>query len=391
MSIATFSEPVLQQSDKTLEFIAKARAVHGDKYSYEGVDYKNNRKPVKILCLSCDKIFPQIPKNHLTKSGCPECAGNQVKTLEQFIAKARAVHGDKYSYGQVDYKNAKTEVNILCHKCNKIFPQRPKNHLNQKQGCPDCAGNQVKTTEQFIAKARAVHGDKYSYGQVDYKNTETEVNILCHKCNKIFPQTPHEHLKGHGCRDCARMEQTKTLEQFITEARAVHGDKYSYGQVNYKNTDTKVKILCHKCNKIFSQKPSSHLAENGCPRCCGGSISKPETRWLDRLGITERQVWLTLSTGRRVKVDGYDPATNTVYEHHGTFWHGDPNRYDDNEINPRNKKTYGELRAETLEREQAIRDSGYRLVVKWERELLEEERSLKKSGNPDSLFIFPEG
>ena len=40
------------------------------------------------------------------------------------------------------------------------------------------------------------------------------------------------------------MTRRKTLEQFITEARAVHGGKYDYSKVEYKNTNTKVCIIC---------------------------------------------------------------------------------------------------------------------------------------------------
>ena len=36
-----------------------------------------------------------------------------------------------------------------------------------------------KTTEQFIAEAKAVHGDKYDYSKVEYKNNKTKVCIIC--------------------------------------------------------------------------------------------------------------------------------------------------------------------------------------------------------------------
>ena len=66
------------------------------------------------------------------------------------------------------------------------------------------------------------------------------------------------------------------------------------------------------------------------------------------------------------KVDGYCYETNTVYEFHGDYWHGNPKRFDPNDINKTNGKTYGELYTKTMERDQKIRDLGYNLIVKWE-------------------------
>ena len=34
----------------TIEFIQQAKLIHGNKYDYSLVDYKNNRTKVKIIC-----------------------------------------------------------------------------------------------------------------------------------------------------------------------------------------------------------------------------------------------------------------------------------------------------------------------------------------------------
>ena len=40
------------------------------------------------------------------------------------------------------------------------------------------------TTEEFIQKAKAVHGDKYDYSLVDYKNCKIKIKIAY--CIKIL-------------------------------------------------------------------------------------------------------------------------------------------------------------------------------------------------------------
>jgi len=58
-----------------------------------------------------------------------------------------------------------------------------------------------KTTEEFIIDARAVHGDKYDYSKVEYKNSKTKAMIVCQKHGE-FTQTPTHHLYGCGCPSC---------------------------------------------------------------------------------------------------------------------------------------------------------------------------------------------
>lgn len=59
----------------------------------------------------------------------------------------------------------------------------------------------------------------------------------------------------------------KTIDQFIQEAKTVHGDKYNYYCVEYINEDTQVKIWCNTCNEFFYQTPRHHLKKCGCQKC----------------------------------------------------------------------------------------------------------------------------
>lgn len=160
----------------TEEFVKKAKAVHGDKYDYSLVDYKNNQAKVKIIC-PLHGIFEQYPENHIRKkSGCPECSRKikrEASNKEEFIKKAKEIHGDRYDYSLVEYKNSRIKVKIICP-IHGIFEQAPGNHL-LGAGCPDCSGRKRSTTEEFIQRAKAVHGDKYDYSLADYKNNISQL------------------------------------------------------------------------------------------------------------------------------------------------------------------------------------------------------------------------
>ncbi len=68
----------------------------------------------------------------------------------------------------------------------------------------------------------------------------------------------------------------------------------------------------------------------------------------------------------RYKADGYCKETNTIYEFHGDYWHGNPDVYNSELINESTNCTMGELYQKTIEREQLIRDLGYDMIVQWE-------------------------
>ena len=77
------------------------------------------------------------------------------------------------------------------------------------------------TTEEFIQKAKAVHGDKYDYSKVEYVNYRTRLLIICPKHGEFW-QRPDIHLQGKGCTKCGRerigIASSKSKEQFLQEA-----------------------------------------------------------------------------------------------------------------------------------------------------------------------------
>jgi len=58
---------------------------------------------------------------------------------------------------------------------------------------------------------------------------------------------------------------------------------------------------------------------------------------------------------------------NIIYNN---LWHGNPKLYNSDDINPVNKKKYGDLYNKTVEREKIIKENGYNLITIWEDEYL---------------------
>jgi hypothetical protein len=198
-------------------------------------------------------------------------------TTKDFIAKARAKHGDKYDYSKVDYKKAIINVTITCPK-HGDFQQRPANHLTG-YGCPACGGNKRVTLDEFLSRARKKHGNRYGYSNVNFKNVESIITIDCPEHGQ-FNQRLFNHLKGFGCPKCGWESSQKIrshdTERFIIEAKKIHGGKYDYSQSEYTTALKKVKIICPK-HGLFEQPPANHTKGVGCPFCAesGFNFEKP--------------------------------------------------------------------------------------------------------------------
>lgn len=185
------------------DFIQKSIAVHGDKYAYDDVVYTLNSAAVTIRCPQHGP-FTQRASNHMLGRGCPRCKA-QLTTdrckddRESFIAKAKEIHGDTYDYSRVVYERSSVKVEIICQ-IHGSFWQRPNSHITRQSGCEKCAGRAL-TTDDYIAKAKDVHGDKYDYHTTIYRRIKDKIYITCKKHGPFY-QTAESHLIGRGCTQC---------------------------------------------------------------------------------------------------------------------------------------------------------------------------------------------
>jgi hypothetical protein len=258
------------------------------------------------------------------------------KTLK-FIEKAKLVHADKYNYSEVKYVHSKTKIKIACPK-HGIFEQQPSNHLTGN-GCPKC-NNKIKSErysfhlEDFINKAKNIHGDRYDYFKTIYVNIKTNVKIICIDHGE-FEQLANNHLNGRGCRKCgiesSRVKQTRYSDDLIHACSIKHKNFYDYSLTNYINKHIKIKIICPK-HGIFEQLANNHLNGHGCPIC---KYSKGELKIKHYL--TEKEIvfipqkrFKDCKDKHTLPFDFYLPDYNVCIEYNGeqhytsvSFWGGD--------------------------------------------------------------------
>jgi very-short-patch-repair endonuclease len=162
-------------------------------------------------------------------------------TREDFIKKAKEIHGSKYDYSFVNYINNKTKVTIICHTHGR-FEQQPNNHITNQQNCPKCSEvtltnhnkNQSMGVIDFTKKAKTIHGEKYDYSLVNYINKKTPVIIICEKHGK-FSQKPTHHLKKCGCPQCNESKGEQKIKEILETKGIYYIKQKTFPQCKIKN------------------------------------------------------------------------------------------------------------------------------------------------------------
>ncbi len=370
--------------EKTKIFIKKHKEKHINNkvYDYTKTIFLSVYTPITIICCLHGE-YTSIPQNI---AGCPTCIKSstslynlqkQFDAKSSFKLKANLIHNNKYDYSKVNYITAAIKIEIICHIHGSFF-MTPNNHL-RKKGCKHCGTlsssiSKLKYTPEIILKKLIErYGTIYDYSNIVFRKLYDIIEVNCKEHGK-FKVSLNSHLvNGVICPGCKGLRNFNT-ESFITYCRELHNNKYDYSLTIYTNIDNKVDIICKEHGK-FSQCAYSHAKGIGCRRCSiKTGYSTLQIEWLNFMSIRDNTFIQHMENSNEehkiintnFKADGYSKETNTVYEFHGSFYHGSPKLFKQSDINPITKKTFGELYRNTINRENIIRNNGYNLKVIWE-------------------------
>lgn len=313
------------------EFVVRARAKHGDKFQYIQSSYTGIRDKLKLICQVHGEVEMSGISHCISKTGCPKCrftsqAQSKTITHEEFLQKSKELHGDKYDYSKSIYENGKTYIIIIC-KVHGEFQQKGNKHMSGA-GCRKCADDKHanklrKTTEDYIAEAKATWGDLYDYSLVKYTHIHNKVQII-YKVHGIFEKIAGDHIKARqGCQQCKPKKHSKLGIEWL----------------NYM----KVRDNCSIQHNENSERDGEHRIKNSL-----------------------------------YHADGYCDETNTIYEFYGSYWHGDPKIYNSEKLNAHNGKSFGELYQNTLKKIEHCWENGYIVKECWESEWKKGVRAVKK-------------
>lgn len=316
------------------EFISKVKLKYGEKYDYSKIIFTGTKNKVILICPKHGEF--SIRADYLISKkddACKKCSFEEkgkkrILSKEYFIKRAISVHGDKYDYLKVNYINSKTKICIICPEHGEFW-QKPNDHL-RGCGCYECfkkrqgkniIDRNTKTQNTFLKESILIHGNKYDYSKVEYKNCNTKVCIICPEHGEFW-QIPQNHLKGCGCPKCSfikiAQKNTHNSEEFIKQSKKIHGNKYDYSNVEYIKAKVKVPIICPKHGE-FWQTPDSHLRGNGCPKCKRSHLETNVSIYLDNNNIKyeEQKTFEWLYNKKNLFIDFFLPDYNIAIECQG--------------------------------------------------------------------------
>ena len=222
---------------KRIEFLERARELHGYKYTYPTLNEK------VILSDKIDVEYNGVKYNqtvvkHLM-GRCPEKISTRHST-EDFISKAIKVWGDKYDYSLVDYKNALDPVKILYR--GIVYEQRPTSHLEGM--APEFRKNEesiirdlmeqndfkgIREIKDFLRKFKIEFLQNHMLDKIEFDFYLPSIRV-CIEFDGIYHFQPIEELGGLKTYDRVRLEE-KTKSDYC-EDNYIDLVKIRYDQID---------------------------------------------------------------------------------------------------------------------------------------------------------------
>lgn len=263
-------------------FIYESFLINGDKFIYPimELDKKiSTSEPFDIVCKKSKHIWSTTINVHVNqKHGCQKCNSDAERwNYDKLMEAVIRVHEYKYNYSKVipsEIDSWDSRFIVICNTCDYEWSPVLNDHINDKTGCPLCAGNLAWKYERFLITAFKIHGNNIYYGLIkaeDIKNRNSIIKLLCRKCNHYWETNITKHINtGTGCKICSKREPW-TYIKFIETAKIIHDNKYSYELFtpdDFKGNKSIINVICTICKYQWPTIINTHIyRKSNCPKC----------------------------------------------------------------------------------------------------------------------------
>ncbi len=163
---------------------------------------------------------------------------------------------------------------------------------------------------EFLNKCEEKHGNRYDYSLSVYKNSRTNIKIICEE-HGIFEQNPkHHYMSGYGCPSCSgnkRYTWDEYIRFFKSENKYIgytSDDKVNFSPILFYPNSGLYKNIKHK------QNAGSHLKSNTCNIIESNSLIKR----LDELYNNQYEYYIDNEyTYKSCTIRIYDKLVETEY------------------------------------------------------------------------------
>ena len=225
---------------KKINFIEKSKLIHEGKFEYSKCNFTKMDNKVLLTC-KIHGDFETWPRGHIhQKVGCPDCSRRNTSLNTEKVIESFSKLNNGYDYSKFIYTSTTEKSIIICLNHGE-FKQSYNHHFKLGQGCPECGkeklvlsiNNKILNINEFIKRAKQLHGDLYDYNNTIYVRYNQKLNIVCNN-HGIFSQSPNSHLRGEGCPECKNSKGEKSIKEYLIE----NDIKYIY-QYKFENCKNK--------------------------------------------------------------------------------------------------------------------------------------------------------
>ena len=195
--------------------------------------YINHRTKIKCKCRIDGYEWEVTPNNLLNgKTGCPKCNGNIKLTHEEFMERFY-IKNDNAENIEIlgEYVNNRTKIKCKCKIDEYEWEAIPKNLL-KGQGCPKCARNAKKTTEEFKREMKKINENIEILGE--YINDSTKIKVRCKIDGCEWEVKPNDLLKGIGCPKCNESKGEKRVAKYLDNKNIEYERQYKFDNCKSK-------------------------------------------------------------------------------------------------------------------------------------------------------------